>query len=96
MFCYRVKKYIGAYAAAMGGVDCIVFTAGIGEHTPIVREMSLEGLEFLGVELDKEKNDNVTRGEITDLGTAASKVKILLIPTNEELVIAQETLRLVK
>ncbi len=94
MFAYRVKKYIGAYAAAMGGLDCIAFTGGIGEHTELVREKVLDDLEFLGVEYDKEKNNNVPRGEIFELSTATSKVKTFIIPTNEELVIARETLRL--
>ncbi len=94
MFAYRVKKYIGAYAAAMGGLDCIAFTGGIGEHTELVREKVLEGLEFIGVEYDKEKNNNVPRGEIYEISTENSKVKTFIIPTNEELVIARETLRL--
>ncbi|MBE6696799.1 MAG: acetate kinase [Ruminococcaceae bacterium] len=89
---YQIKKYIGAYSAAMGGLDAIVFTAGIGENTPIIREMACEGLEYLGVELDKNVNDNVPRPiETTCLSTKDSKVKIYLIPTNEELVIANDT-----
>ena len=89
---YQIKKYIGAYSAAMGGLDAIVFTAGIGENTPVIREMACEGLEYLGVELDKNVNNNVPRPiETTCLSTKGSKVKVYLIPTNEELVIANDT-----
>ena len=91
MFAYRVKKYIGSYAAAMGGVDCIAFTGGIGEHVSVVREKVLEGLEFLGVTFDKAKNADPS-GDIVELSTG--KTKVYIIPTNEELVIARETLRL--
>jgi acetate kinase len=93
IFGYRVKKYIGSYAAAMGGVDCVVFTAGIGEHTPAIRKLAVEQLEFMGIELDEEKNNNPAKG-IADLHKDGSRVPILLIPTNEELVIAQETVKL--
>lgn len=75
MFSYRVKKYIGSYAAAMGGLDCVAFTGGIGEHTEIVREKVMNGLEFLGIDFDYDKNNNVPRGEITLLTKPASKVK---------------------
>ena len=94
---YQIKKYIGAYAAAMGGLDAVVFTAGIGENTPKIRAGALSGLEFLGIELDKEVNAN-TMGwtGLTKLSTDASKVKVYMIPTNEELVIAQDTGALVK
>ena len=91
MFAYRVKKYVGAYAAALGGLDCIAFTGGIGEHVEIVREKVLDGLEFLGVTYDKKKNKNAGDG-IVELSTG--KTKVYIIPTNEELVIARETLRL--
>lgn len=95
MFTYNVRKYIGAYAAAMGGLDCIVFTAGIGENTSDVRAECVEGLEFLGAELDPARNEefNHIGGEISKEG---SRVKILIIPTNEELAIARETARLVE
>lgn len=93
MFCYRVKKYVGAYAAAMGGLDAIVFTGGIGEHEAIVRRKVVEGLDFLGVDMDMEYNENPDDG-ITELSTAKSKVKVFILPTNEELVIARETVRL--
>ncbi len=92
MFCYQVKRYIGAYAAAMGGVDAIVFTAGVGENDIHTRQQVCEGLEFLGVKLDAERNN--VRGKATEISAADSKVKVFLIPTNEELAIAQDTLRL--
>ncbi len=94
--CYQIKKYIGSYAAAMGGVDAIVFTAGIGENTPEIRAGALEGLEFLGVELDLDVNANVPRPiSTTCLSKPSSKVKVYLIPTNEELVIANDTAEIV-
>ena len=91
MFSYSCKKYVGAYMAALGGLDVIVFTAGVGENTPSVREGILDGLEAFGVKLDKAKNVYKNDGAIHDLSAADSKVKILVIPTNEELVIARET-----
>ena len=95
MYAYRIKKYIGAYAAAMGGVDVIAFAGGVGENQGGIREASLEGLEFLGVELDKELNAKM-RGEECVLSTPESKVKVLLIPTDEELMIASDTYEIVK
>lgn len=92
MFAYRVKKYIGAYAAVMDGVDMIVFTAGIGEHTPEVRERVLTGLTYLGVDFDNELNYNCEVGDGIELSTKKSKVKVYIIPTDEEVVIARETL----
>ncbi len=89
MLTYSIKKFIGAYAAAMGGVDAIVFTAGIGENSPLVRKMVTEGLEFLGVKMDLSKND--CRGEERIISADDSKVKVIVIPTNEELVIARDT-----
>lgn len=94
MFAYQTKKFVGSYAAAMGGLDCIVFTAGIGENTPTVREGVCEGLEFLGVQLDKTVNMGKNTGAIREISTKDSKVKVLVIPTNEELTIARETLEL--
>lgn len=96
MFAYRVKKYIGSYAAAMGGIDFLAFTGGIGEHTPVVRSLVMDGLEFLGITYDAEKNANPPRGETTELTGKGGKVKVYIIPTNEELVIARETRRLAK
>jgi acetate kinase len=89
---YGIKKYIGAYAAAMGGLDAVVFTAGVGENSSTVRAMTCEGLEFLGIQLDAGKND--VRGKEAVISTDASKVKILVVPTDEELVIARDTKRL--
>src|SRR6056297_1624566 len=89
LFNYRVKKYIGSYAAAMGGVDAIVFTAGIGENAKDVRKDVMEDMEFLGVEIDEKAND--VRGETREISTKDSKVKVFTIPTNEELVIARDT-----
>lgn len=93
MFNYQTKKFVGAYAAAMGGLDCIVFTAGIGENSPNVREGVCEGLEFLGVKLDKAENAKRADG-IHEISAKDSRVKVLVIPTNEELVIARETAEL--
>jgi len=89
VFNYRVKKYIGAYTAAMGGVDAIVFTAGIGENAIEIREGILDGLEYLGFELDKEANDS--RGKEIEISKAGSDTRVFVIPTNEELVIARDT-----
>lgn len=94
IYCYRIKKYIGAYAAAMGGCDAIVFTAGVGENQSTVREQACEGLEFMGIKLDKEKNAAV-HGEEAVISAPDSRVKVVVIPTNEELVIATDTMNLV-
>ncbi len=93
-FCYRVSKYIGAYAAAMDGVDCICFTAGVGENGPLVRSIICEKLGFLGVKLDKEANE--VHGKDKEVSTPDSKVKVLVVPTNEELAIARDTNELCK
>lgn len=93
-FCYRVAKYIGAYTAAMNGVDAICFTAGLGENSPFVRDKVCEYLGYLGVELDEEQNHK--RGEDLIITTPRSRTKVLAIPTNEELAIARETAALVK
>ena len=94
MFCYRVAKYIGAYAAAMNGVDAICFTAGLGENSGMIREKVCNYLGYLGVELDEEANQK--RGVDLVVSTADSKVKVLMVPTNEELAIARETVALLK
>lgn len=93
VFCYRVAKYIGSYVAAMNGVDAIAFTAGIGENAINVRKKVLEYLTYLGIEVDDAANN--TRGEDTVISTAASKVKVAIVPTNEELAICRETVALV-
>ena len=93
---YQVKKFIGAYAAAMNGLDAIVFTAGLGENNPRLREVVCSNLEYFGVEIDKELNAKMLRqSNIVKLSTENSKVLVYLIPTNEELVIAQDTDRIV-
>lgn len=94
MYEYRIKKYIGAYAAAMGGVDIIVFTAGVGEHQWDVRAGALEGLDFLGIKLDAEKNKK-NFGEEEVISAPDSAVTVAVIPTDEELLIASDTLALV-
>ena len=96
MYCYRIRKYIGAYAASLNGVDAIVFTAGCGEHTPELREQVCENLTYLGVEHDNDKNYGAKRGQVTEFSTPNSKVKLFVIPTDEEMVIAKETLNLIK
>jgi len=93
MYYYRVRKFIGAYAAAMGGVDIIVFAGGIGENSPESRERICEGLEFLGVDFDKEKNKGLRAREAV-ITTPGSRVKVIVVPTNEELVIAEDTMRI--
>ncbi len=95
MLCYQIKKYIGAYSASMGGLNAIVFTAGIGEHSVYIRENSLKGLEYLGVKLDKERNTFAHSSVPVKLSTDDSAVAVYMIPTNEELVIAQDTARIV-
>ena len=89
VFCYRVAKYVGSYVAAMNGVDVIAFTAGIGENASLVREKVMEYLGYLGVAIDKEANDS--HGEEVKISTPDSKVDVFVIPTNEELAIARET-----
>ena len=96
MFAYNVKKYIGSYVAAMNGLDCLVFTAGIGENTCLVRKMICEGMDYLGISIDEEKNEQKNDGSIHDITGKDSKVRVLIIPTNEELVIARETKELIE
>ena len=93
-FAYEVKKYVGGYAAAMGGVDAIIFTAGVGENDKGIRAAVCEGLEYMGVKLAAAANKQ--RGKELVLSTEDSKVKVLLIPTNEELMIAMDTAAIVK
>lgn len=95
MYGYRIKKYIGSYAAVMGGVDTIVFTAGVGEHQWDVRQSAVEGLEFMGVKIDEAKN-RANFGDEEIISTPDSRVKIVVVPTDEELLIASDTLALVK
>ena len=93
-FAYEVRKYIGAYSAALGGLDCLVFTAGVGENSASMRARICEGLEYLGVKIDPEKN--TIRGKEAIISADDSKVTVWVIPTNEELMIAQDTAELVK
>ncbi len=95
VFCYRVLKYIGAYVAAMNGVDAIAFTAGLGENDSVVRRKIVSRLGYLGIALDDAVNDS-TRGKEAVISTADSKVPVWVVPTNEELAIARETVALVK
>jgi acetate kinase len=95
MYSYRIKKYIGGYVAAMGGVDILIFTGGIGENGDLTREGSCDGLEFMGIELDKSKNAGLRSKEM-DISVEGSKVRIMVVPTNEELVIAQDTKEIVE
>jgi acetate kinase len=94
VYTYRIKKYIGAYYAALGHLDGIVFTAGIGENSPEIREMCCEKLNRLGIIIDSKRNQMVEKGE-REISTPESPVKILVIPTNEELRIAQETEKII-
>ena len=93
-FAYVVKKYIGSYVAAMDGVEAIVFTAGLGENSASMRKKICSGLKFLGIEIDDAKNK--IRGEEIEISTPGSKTKVLVIPTNEELMIARDTVEITK
>lgn len=95
VFCYRVRKYLGAYLAAMGGADAIILTGGIGENSAEIRRRILEGLEWFGVELDVTSNEAMTRGETGPITTDDSRLAVWVIPTDEELLIARDTYRLV-
>jgi acetate kinase len=95
MYDYRVKKYIGAYAAAMGGVDILVFTGGVGENAGDIRENICTDLEFLGIEFDKEKNKR-GRSKETVISKDGSKVTVIIVPTNEEFVIASDTRNIIE
>ncbi|HHB89718.1 MAG TPA: acetate kinase, partial [Anaerolineae bacterium] len=91
MYAYRIRKYIGAYMAVLGRVDALVFTAGVGENSPLVRKMSCAGLGRLGIMLDETRNQARPAGEIMPIHKNESPVSILVIPTDEELEIAQQT-----
>lgn len=93
IFCYRIRKYIGAYAAAMGGIDAVVFTGGIGENCPQIRAAACEDLEFLGLSLDADKNASAR--DQSDISAPGSRVRVLVVPTNEERMIARETAQVV-
>lgn len=95
VYCYRIRKYIGAYSAALGGLDALVFTAGVGENSAVVRKKCCENLKFLGIQIDDEKNEEA-KGVETEIQTDDSPVKVFCIPTNEELVIALDTKRIIE
>ena len=95
MNAYRIKKYIGSYAAVMNGLDAIVFTAGIGENSDVIRKLVCANLDYLGIELDTEKN-NIRAKQITEIHTENSKTKVLIVPTNEEVEIAKQSFELLK
>ncbi len=95
VFCYRIKKYIGGYSAALGRVDGLVFTGGIGENAPAVRALACEGLEELGIQVDADRNA-ATLGKEGEISPQGSRIKVMVIPTNEELLIARDTFRAVR
>ena len=95
MFCYRIKKYIGAYAAVLGSVDAIVFTGGIGENASLIRERSCEGLEQLGIAIDAAKNE-AAMGNIAEIQKDDAPVRVLAVRTDEEREIAQQTVRAIE
>lgn len=96
MLIYRVKKYIGSYLAVLGGADAIVFTGGIGENQEDLREGALEGMEYCGIEIDKDKNNHLPRGTVEEISTVNSKIRVFRIPTDEEKLIARDTKALVE
>ena len=95
MFVNRVKKYLGAYLATMNGTDAIIFTGGIGENSPVIRERILQNMDWLGITMDGKKNEQMIRGKEGEINAPESKVKVYVIPTNEELLIARDTVRCV-
>ncbi len=95
IYAYRIKKYIGSYIAALNGCDALVFTAGVGENSPIVRSLVCSEMDFLGVEIDQALNEKTWRGAEGDISKPKARVRTLVIPTNEELVIAEDTLDIV-
>ncbi|MEX2345256.1 MAG: acetate kinase [Balneolaceae bacterium] len=94
VFCYKLKQYVGSYIATLNGCDAIIFTAGIGENSALVRKQSLVGLEAMGIEIDQQKNESVTPGGIEKISTEKSETEVYVIPTNEELVIAIDTAKI--
>ena len=94
VFCYKIKQHVGSYIASMNGCDAIIFTAGIGENSPLIRKQSLQDLDYLGIEVDNKLNENAERGTIQKISTKNSKTDVYVIPTNEELVIAIDTAKI--
>jgi acetate kinase len=95
LYAYRIRKYIGAYTAVLNGLDALVFTAGVGENDVLLRSRACQSLSFFGIELDEEKNQRRTPG-LRDISRAESRVRILVVPTNEELEIARQCAQLVE
>jgi acetate kinase len=95
LFCYRVRKYIGSYIAAMNGVDAVIFAGGIGENSPAVRERICTGMDWLGIQLDGERNGQLRNGAEGRFDHADSRVELWVVPTDEELLIARDTWRVV-
>jgi acetate kinase len=95
VYSHRIKKYIGAYMAVLNGCDAVIWTAGVGENSPIVRSIVHKHMDWLGIKLDLEKNEVTWRGAEGDITTPDSRVRVLVIPTNEELEIAQETMEII-
>jgi acetate kinase len=95
VYCYRIRKYVGAYYAVLGSVDAVVFTAGVGQHSPEVRAASLDGLERLGIEIDPGRNEGPVEGP-TVVSPEGAEVAVLVVPTNEEWEIARQTLTVVR
>ena len=96
IFCNRVKKYIGSYLATLGGTDSIVFTGGIGENSPDIRQRIMKGLEWFGIRINDSLNQEMVKGKEGQISESDSRVKVLVIPTNEELLIARDTIRCIK
>jgi acetate kinase len=96
IFCYRARKYIGAYLAAMGGADAVIFTAGIGENSPEIRRRICAGLEWSGLELDTARNEAARDSATAEIGRDGSRVGAFVIPTDEELLIARDTVRVLE
>lgn len=94
VFCYTIKKYVGSYMAAMNGADAILFTAGIGENSSLIRQQALAGMEYMGVEIDTQKNESVKPGNIVKISTENSTTDVYVVPTNEELVIAIDSAKI--
>ena len=94
VFCYKIKQYVGSYIASMNGCDAIVFTAGIGENSSLIRKQSLQNMEYMGIEVDEKKNNNIERGKVQKISADSSKTDVYVIPTNEELVIAIDTAKI--
>jgi acetate kinase len=96
VYCYRIRKYVGAYTAVLGRVDAIAFTAGVGQHSPAVRAASLAGLEAMGVEVDGSLNEGATGREAAVVSTRDSRVAVMVVPTDEEWEIARQSLAVVQ